>query len=57
MEGHYPLMPAELHHYDLHVWLFKTNPAGLFSVTNPTVKCGTYGYSLLEHPPKPVPHR
>ena len=27
-------MPANLHHYDLHVWLFKLNPAGLFNVVN-----------------------
>lgn len=25
MEGHAPIMPAELHHWDLHVWLWKTN--------------------------------
>ncbi len=57
MEGHHPLMPTELHHYDLHVWLFKVNPAGMFSSTNPTVKCGgKTGYSLMEQPPKPVPH-
>src|SRR2546428_713963 len=29
MEGHEPLLPKELHHYDLHVWLWKENPAGL----------------------------
>ena len=23
MEGHAPIMPAELHHWDLHVWLWK----------------------------------
>jgi hypothetical protein len=57
MEGHHPLMPTELHHYDLHVWLFKTNPAGVFNSTNPTVKCGTSGYSLMEQPAKLVPHR
>lgn len=58
MEGHYPLMPKDLHHYDLHVWLFKENPAGLFSDTNPTVKCaGKTGYALMERPPKHVPHR
>ena len=28
MEGHHPLMPRDLHHYDLHVWLWKDNPAG-----------------------------
>ena len=57
MEGHHPLMPVELHHYDLHVWLFKPNPAGLFNATNPNVKCPKTGYTLMEHPPKPVPHR
>jgi hypothetical protein len=57
MEGHHPLIPTAVHHYDLHVWLFKPNPAGLFNATNPDVKCGSYGYSLIEHPPKPVPHR
>ena len=31
MEGHEPLLPKGLHHYDLHVWLWKENPAGLFS--------------------------
>ncbi len=39
MEGHAPIMPAELHHWDLHVWLWKNNPAGLFSPTNPSVRC------------------
>jgi len=57
MEGHEPLMPANLNHYDLHVWLFKSNPAGLFNVVNPTVKCPKTGYTFLEHPSKTVPHR
>lgn len=56
MEGHHPLMPMEVHHYDLHVWLFKANPAGIFSPTNPTVQCGRYGYSLSEEAPRQVPH-
>ena len=57
MEGHEPLLPAELHHYDLHVWLFKRNPAGLFKSTNPDVKCPKgHPYTFLEHPPKIVPH-
>jgi len=43
MEGHEPLLPRALHHYDLHVWIFKPNPRGLFAVTNPTVKCPTGG--------------
>ena len=57
MEGHEPLMPRELHHYDLHVWLFKENPAGLFHWTNPTVGCAGHPYALMEHPPATVPHQ
>jgi hypothetical protein len=45
MEGHPPIMPAELHHYDLHVWLWKENPAGVFSPTNPAVSCPKGGYT------------
>lgn len=57
MAGHEPLMPKELHHYDLHVWLFKPNPAGLFSSTNPEVKCaGKTGFALMGNPPTPVAH-
>jgi hypothetical protein len=56
MEGHDPLMPHGLHHYDLHVWLWKANPTGLFSPTNPTVTCAGYGYSLAEEAPRIVPH-
>jgi hypothetical protein len=56
MEGHHPLMPGALHHYDLHVWLFKANPAGLFSPTNPAVQCGSGGYSMAEEAPRLVPH-
>jgi hypothetical protein len=37
MLGHEPGMPI---HYDLHVWLYRTNPAGLFAMWNPTVRCG-----------------
>jgi hypothetical protein len=48
--------PPENHHYDLHVWLFKPNPAGLFNPANPDVKCPKTGYTLLEHPPKIVAH-
>jgi hypothetical protein len=55
MEGHEPLIPKELHHYDLHVWLFKENPAGLFHATNPDVNC-VGAYVLDEEPPAEVPH-
>ena len=39
MKGHEPIMPAELVHYDLHVWLWKDNPKGVFTSTNAAVKC------------------
>jgi hypothetical protein len=39
MDGHEPIMPKELSHYDLHVWLYKTNPRGVFTSTNSAVKC------------------
>jgi len=56
MVGHEPLMPEGLHHYDLHIWLWKHNPAGLFAPTNPTVKCPEGAYSFSERAPKLVPH-
>ena len=33
MLGHNPKMPI---HYDLHVWLYRHNPAGKFAMWNPT---------------------
>ncbi|MEU3245099.1 MULTISPECIES: hypothetical protein [unclassified Streptomyces] len=36
MPGHYRGMPV---HYDLHVWLWKHNPNGLFNRWNPRVSC------------------
>ena len=56
MEGHHPLMPQALHHYDLHVWLWKDNPAGMFAPTNPAVKCPKGPYTLEEASPRIVPH-
>jgi len=56
MEGHEPLLPQNLHHYDLHVWLWKQNPAGLFSPTNPLVKCSGYSYTIVEEAPHIVTH-
>ena len=55
MEGHEPLIPKEYVHYDLHAWLFKNNPLGIFSPTNPKVNCKGYEYSLLEKPTMMVP--
>ncbi len=57
MAGHHPLQPEDLHHYDLHVWLFKANPSGMFSPTNPDVKCKGYSYAFQEEAPGLVPHR
>lgn len=39
MDGHEPIIPASLRHYDLHVWLWKDNPKGMFVATNSAVKC------------------
>jgi hypothetical protein len=55
MEGHEPLMPAGLHHYDLHVWLWKDNPSGVFAPTNPRLRCPKGPYTLEEEAPRLVP--
>ena len=52
MEGHEPLIPKQYVHYDLHAWLFKDNPFGMFTPTNPNVSCDGYDFSLLEMPTK-----
>ncbi len=52
MPGHEPIMPAALRHYDLHVWLWKDNPRGLFTPTNAAVKCtpgAPYTHAFGEH--------
>lgn len=36
MAGHDPGMPA---HFDLHAWVWKHNPAGMFNPWNPRVDC------------------
>jgi hypothetical protein len=51
MEGHHPIMPPSLHHWDLHVWLWKANTSGMFSPTNPGVKCPNRAYTFKEHAP------
>jgi hypothetical protein len=56
MEGHHPLQPKGLHHYDLHVWLWKENPAGMFAPTNPKLSCPKGAYTLEEGAPRIVPH-
>jgi len=37
MPGHFPGQPV---HYDLHVWLWRHNPAGMFAPFNPRLSCG-----------------
>ncbi|HKA59167.1 MAG TPA: hypothetical protein VKD28_11190 [Gemmatimonadales bacterium] len=48
MEGHAPVLPVELHHWDLHVWLWKDNPNGLMHSTNSTIKCPDGPYTFHE---------
>lgn len=48
MDGHAPIMPPELRHWDLHVWLWKDNPAGLFTPTNPQLRCPNKPYTSNE---------
>jgi len=50
MEGHEPLIPKEFIHWDLHAWIFKDNPLGMFEATNPKVNCKGYAHELLEKP-------
>ena len=56
MEGHAPVLPTKLHHWDLHVWLWKANPNGLMSATNPTVQCPDGPYTFRETGTKMVTH-
>ena len=52
MDGHEPIMPATLRHYDLHVWFYKDNPKGMFTSTNAAVKCtpgATYTIAIGAH--------
>jgi hypothetical protein len=53
MEGHEPLIPKDYVHYDLHAWLFKNNPLGMFAPTNPDVSCKDSDFALLEMPTGP----
>jgi hypothetical protein len=52
MDGHEPIIPATLRHYDLHVWLWKDNPKGMFVSTNAALKCtpgSPYTLAMGEH--------
>ncbi len=55
MEGHEPLIPKRYVHYDLHAWLFKDNPLGMFTPTNPNASCDGYDFALLEMPTMLMP--
>ena len=55
MEGHEPLIPKAYVHYDLHAWLFKNNPLGMFAPTNPEVSCKDSDFALLEMPTRMMP--
>jgi len=48
MDGHHPVMPHELRHYDLHVWLFKPNPRGMFFAVNPDLRCTGQAYRVMD---------
>lgn len=54
MEGHAPILPVELHHWDLHVWLWKDNPNGVMHPTNSTIKCPDGPYTFHEMATKMV---
>ena len=54
MEGHAPVLPVELYHWDLHVWLWKINPNGLMHSTNSTIKCPDGPYAFHEQAVKLV---
>ncbi len=40
MPGHVPGMPW---HYDLHVWIWRPNPSGMFAQWNPSISCQAAG--------------
>jgi hypothetical protein len=37
MAGHNPQLPS---HYDLHLWIWRHNPAGMSAPWNPALSCG-----------------
>ena len=56
MEGHQPIMPESLHHWDLHVWLWRPNPDGMFVAINPAVHCPAGEYTAHLDAPKMLHH-
>jgi hypothetical protein len=57
MDGHEPIIPAALRHYDLHVWLWKPNPAGMFVSTNKAVKCPPKATYTMQFSSSGVEHK
>ena len=57
MDGHQPVMPHDLRHYDLHVWLFKDNPRGMFGAVNPAVNCARHPFLHMGELEPSVRHR
>jgi hypothetical protein len=43
--------PEGVRALDLHAWLFKDNPLGMFGATNPKVNCKGYAHELLSRAP------
>ncbi|MEZ4587990.1 MAG: hypothetical protein R2909_16555, partial [Gemmatimonadales bacterium] len=56
MEGHAPILPTGLHHWDLHVWLWKANPNGMMHPTNPNIRCPDGPYTFHEEATRKVHH-
>lgn len=46
VDGANPLQHVNLHVYELFVWLWMENPAGLFHHSNPDLPCYPDGYSI-----------
>jgi hypothetical protein len=57
MDGHHPVMPHELRHYDLHVWLFRDNPRGMFTAVNAAISCAGQAYRVMGELEPTVRHR
>lgn len=56
MEGHVPIMNKEDIHYDLHMWMYKDNPDGMFNQTHKGVSCAGQAYKMMTSD-APMEHR
>jgi hypothetical protein len=48
-----PLVRVDFTQFELHAWLWRENPLGLFERTNPTIPCITDGYEIRSRPLHP----